>query len=85
MASVPDEHPFDVREQLARIDKMRAETLKIQEELQKVIANTLKAQREAIKVEQDTRFAPWTIAATALGAGAALMAAGAALAKLLIG
>ena len=77
MASVPVDAPFDIREQLARIDKMRAGTLKLQDALQKVAAETLKAQRDAAKVEQDTRLAPYTLIPTGLGAGAALVAAGA--------
>lgn len=72
MATVPGSEPsYDVREQLVRIDKMQVE-------LQKLSAETL-------KVKQDTRYAPLTIMFTGLGAGAALIVAGAALAKLLIG
>ena len=85
MATVPNDAPFDVREQLARIDKMRAETLKLQDELQKIAAETPKTNRDAIKVAQDTKLAPYTLLFTGLGAGAALIAAGAGLAKLLIG
>lgn len=85
MASLSDDPPFDIREQLARIDKMRAETLKLQEELQKVVAETLKANRDAVKVQQDTRLAPWTVGFAGVGTGAALLAAGAGLAKLLMG
>lgn len=85
MATLPDDPPFDIREQLARIDKMRAETLKLQDELQKVAAETLKANREAARVAQETRLAPYTLLLTGLGAGAALIAAGAGLAKLLMG
>ncbi|WP_375381362.1 hypothetical protein [uncultured Sphingomonas sp.] len=66
MATDPirSEPPFDIREQLARIDKLMAETGKIR---------------------QETRLAPWTIVVTALGAGAALFAAGAAFTKLVLG
>jgi len=66
MASTPEttEPPLDIREQIARIDKLIV---------------------EAGKTRQDTRFAPWSLLATGLGAGAALFAAGAAFTKLLIG
>ena len=40
---------------------------------------------DAVKTRQDTRFAPWTIVITALGAGAALFAAGAAFMNVIIG
>lgn len=77
MATIPDPS-FDIREQIARIDKMRAETEKNQVELQKIIADTL-------KVRQDTKLAPYTIVFGGLGAGAALFAAGGAFVKLLFG
>ena len=63
--------PYDARERDARIDQMLAD---IEQKL-----------ATAIKIKQETRFAPWTLAITGLGAGAALFAAGAAFAKLLIG
>jgi len=73
MATAAPDHdqPLDIREQVARIDKTQAE-------LQKIFAETL-------KVQQDTRFAPFTMLAAGAGASGALIAAGAALAKLLIG
>lgn len=79
MATAPvEDQTMFIREQVARIDKMQAESAKLQVELQKVVADTL-------KVQQDTKFAPYTVLATGAGAAAALIAAGAALAKLLIG
>ena len=78
MATVPNpDLSYDVQEQRARIDKLLTDIENGLIERQKVVADTR-------KVEQDTRFQPWTIAITALGAGAALLAAGAALAKLLM-
>ena len=65
------EPTLDIREQIARIDKMQAELSKIQVEI--------------TKVRRDTSLAPWTVAFTGLGAGAALFAAGMAFTKLLIG
>ena len=77
MASVPDRDlPFNVEEQRVRIAKMLAEIEKAGFEQQKVFADRL-------RVEQETRFAPFTLLATGAGAAAALMAAGAALVKLL--
>ncbi len=72
MATIPSEDPpLNMREQLARIDKMQAE-------IQKMIA-------EAAKVRTENKLAVWTVAFTGLGAGAALFAAGAAFAKLVFG
>ena len=64
MATTPEtpEPGLDIREQIARIDKLILETG---------------------KARQETRLAPGTIVITALGAGAALFAAGAASAKLI--
>ena len=66
MATLSDvpEPTLDVREQIARIDKL-------------II--------EAGKTRLDTRLAPWQIVTTALGAGAALFAAGAAFMKIISG
>ena len=72
MATLPDDHPpempLDLKEQIARIDKMQAE-------LQKLM-------RETLKITQDTRLAtPQTFFQGAI-AMAALIGAGVALAKL---
>lgn len=66
MATTPEtpQPTLDIREQIARIDKLIV---------------------EAGKVKQDIRIAPWTLVVTALGAGAALFAAGMAFAKLIVG
>ena len=79
MATIPGEdYEFDLSEQLARINKMRAETEKSFFEMRKLLD-------ESAKVRVDTRLAPLTTAFAGLGAGAALFAAGAAFAKLFIG
>ncbi len=57
----PDEAPLDLREQIARIDKMQAE-------LQKIM-------RETVKVSQDTELAkPQLLFQGALAASAAIAA-----------
>ena len=73
MATTPDQRDpiLDIREQLVRIDQMHAN-------IQQALAN-------AAKVQQETRFGPFTLLFTALGSGAALFAAGAGFAKLLLG
>ena len=72
MATTPEPEPtLNLREQLARIDQIQAN-------LGHKLAMTS-------KTEQDTRFGPYTLVITALGAGAALFAAGAAFTKLVIG
>ena len=79
LATLSDSGPtLDIREQLARIDKMQLDLNKIQVEI-------IKTQIDTEKVRIETRLAPWTIVITALGAGAALFAAGAAFTKLMIG
>ncbi len=57
-----DPPSLDLREQIAHIDLMLA---------------------QHVRVRQETAFAPWQIALTVMGAGAAFFAAGAALVKLL--
>ena len=70
MATVPNiTEQLDLREQIARIDKMQAEIHKTQAELSKI---TL-----------DVRFYPGTLLFQGTLAAAALVGAGAAIAKLL--
>lgn len=70
MATIaPETSPLDIREQLARIDKMQAEIQKTQAEL--------------AKVKLDVRFYPGTLLFQATLAAAALVTAGAAIAKFL--
>jgi hypothetical protein len=73
MATAPDapDQPLDMREQLARIDRIQAEIGKWH--------------FESLKTQQETRFAPITLIFTGMGAAAAFFAAGIAFAKLFIG
>ncbi len=86
--------PFNIEDRLARFraenDRLREETLKLIAEQRKLIAESQKFAaedaklfREAIKLERDRSLALWAVATIAMGAGAALVAAGAALFKLL--
>lgn len=75
---------FDLKEQIARIDKMQAELGKIQIEIVKIAADTIKADRDIMRVEQETKLAPWALGFTGIGAGAAIFAAGAAFTKLFL-
>jgi hypothetical protein len=70
MATEPlsPEPTLDVREQLARIDRIQAEMGKWH--------------FESLKTRQETRFAPITLIFTGMGAAAAFFAAGVAFAKL---
>jgi hypothetical protein len=80
MATIPtsSEPTLDIREQLARIDRIQAELQKSQVEITKMTTET-------DKTRLDTRLAPWALLATGLTAGAALFAAGAAFTKLMSG
>jgi hypothetical protein len=60
----------DIAEQEIRISKMVSEILLITE--------------DTMKRRQDIRYAPWTIVLTCMGAGAALLGAGAALMALFL-
>jgi hypothetical protein len=71
---------FDLREQLARIDRARAETEKLSEETRKFVAEAhkLAAERdklaaEARKLDRDRLLAPWQVAVVTLGGLAALV------------
>lgn len=81
---------FDLREQVARMDRMLEEAGKLSAERLKLDAERLKLESERMKLEaergkldRDRSLAPWIIVTTAMGTGAALFAAGAALFKLL--
>ena len=80
MATGPlqSEPTLDIREQIARIDRIQAELSKWQLEMVQTLAQTA-------KTEQETRLAPLQVAFTGLGAGAALFAAGVAFAKYFVG
>ena len=81
MSDIP---AFDVREQVARIDRMLEESGKLAAERLKLDAERLKLESERVKLEaergkldRDRTLVPWAIVTTATGAGAALFAAGA--------
>ena len=64
-STVPPADPLDIREKIAHIDQMLADI------------HRSFAQRDRLR--QEIRFAPWLAVMTGMGAGAALVAAGAAL------
>ncbi|MEH3103938.1 MAG: hypothetical protein PGN12_08525 [Sphingomonas phyllosphaerae] len=82
MATQPDIDPLNLREQLARIDKLRAETEKTLAEVSKVVAETAKASADTAKVSIDTRVVSYATVFQGLIAVAGLLGAGAAIAKL---
>ena len=77
MASQPREN-FDFEEQRVRI-------LRAIEESEKFTAEQKKLMAEEAKLRKDTALSPWLLLTQGLIAGAALLGAGAALAKYLIG
>jgi hypothetical protein len=81
MATIPDTSVDDLNRQSARLE---AETRKLMAEANKLSAEQLKLSAERSKLEIDTRFSPWIFVAQAALAAAALMGAGAALAKLFL-
>lgn len=57
---------IDLRAEIARIDRDRAEAAKLQEEVRKFAAEQHKLMAEAQKLDRDRWLAPWVIAATLL-------------------
>jgi hypothetical protein len=87
---------LNLREQLARIDNIMADTQKKQREHANLavdrqtedrehIARIDKLLAEAQKQRREYHMQPWQVAATVFGGGAALFAAGAAFVKLVGG
>ena len=76
MATTPREN-FDFEEQRVRI-------VRAIEEAEKFLAEQKKLMAEEAKLRKDTTLAPWTIAFQGLLAGAALLGAGIAFAKLFL-
>ena len=87
MATYPDipEFSLDIREQIARIDKTQAELSRIQGELNKWQLEELKTRAETVKIERDTRLAPWSMFLAIMGALSGVFAAGLTVAKYLGG
>ena len=67
------------------IGKWKLDMVKTQADVEKIGVDINKAVAETSKIERDKRLAPWSVFAAGLGAGAALIAAGAALTKLIAG
>jgi hypothetical protein len=66
---------FDLREQLARIDRAIAETGKLQEETQKFVAEQRKLLAEAAKLQRDRMLAPGQLLLGGFAAGAGMFTA----------
>ncbi len=88
MATIPDSSIDDMNRQSARLEaesrNLRAEAEKLNAEQYKLVAEQYKLEAEKSKLDRDKMLSPWLILAQGLIAGAALMGAGVALAKLLI-
>ena len=92
MATIPDTSDDDIRRLDREAAKLEAETRKLMAEADKLKAEEYKLSAEHFKLEaerykldRDTTLSPWLLLAQGLIAGAALIGAGAGLAKLLIG
>lgn len=84
MATHPDRN-YEYEEQRVRILRAIEEIEKIAAESRKLTSERLKLDAEQAKLMRDTQISPWLLAVQALIAGAALVGAGAGLAKLLMG
>ena len=85
MATIPDRADVEIRRLHNDADKLEAEARKLMAETHKLEAEKAKLSAERAKLETDARFSPWLILAQGTLAAAALMGAGAAIAKLLMG
>jgi hypothetical protein len=85
MATIPDTSDDDIRRLNRDSAKLEAETRKLMAEAGKRTAEEYKLLAESLKLERDRMISPWLLLAQGLVAGAALVGAGAALAKMLIG
>ncbi|MEA1085502.1 hypothetical protein ACLBWH_10575 [Sphingomonas sp. M6A6_1c] len=85
MATIPDTSDDDIRRLNRDSAKLEAETRKLMAEAGKRTAEEYKLLAERLKLERDRMISPWLLLAQGLVAGAALVGAGAALAKMLIG
>jgi hypothetical protein len=83
---MPDE--LDIREQLVRIDKALIESDRLRQlqsaEWEKLVSEKNKADAEHDKMRQEIWWHPIAIAISGMTAGAALLAAGAAMSALLV-
>ncbi len=85
MATIPGASDEDIRQLNHDAAKLEAETRKLMAEAGRLNAEEYKLSAERAKLERDRSLSPWLLLAQGLIAGAALMGAGVALAKLLIG
>lgn len=68
MSDIPADQPqLDLRAELARIDRDRAETRKLQAETNKFVAEQQKLMAEAAKLRRDWWLAPVLAVMTAVG------------------
>lgn len=58
---------LDLRAEIARIDRDRAESQKLQEEVRKFVAEQHKLSAEAAKLQRDRWLAPFVLTATLIG------------------
>jgi hypothetical protein len=76
--------PADLRPRL-EVEELVSRIERQQEETRKFVAEQHKLMAEGSKLQRNRAILPWTVAATLLGAGAALFAAGAGFVKLIGG
>jgi hypothetical protein len=88
MPSQPDTAELNIREQIARIDKLLADihaqpeiSLQRQAQIAQAHAQAEQARFDTLRKQQERRFAPWQVAFAGMTAGAVLFAAGGALVK----
>jgi hypothetical protein len=83
MSDVPADYQdrLNIREQIGRIDRARAESEKLAEETRKFVSEQHKLDAEALKLSRDRGLAPWQAAALTAGGIAALVASLVSLAK----
>jgi len=72
---------LNIKDILARIDRQQEETRKFVSEQHKLMAEANKFTAESAKLTRDRDLAPWQLLLAALGAGAAVFAAGGAFLK----
>jgi hypothetical protein len=82
MATQMDRGELDLQEQLARIREMSSNSDKLHLETQKLMAESLKFEAERFKAGRESEFMPRNMIFQAMLATAALLGAGAAIAKL---
>ena len=74
---------LDADDVKAQVRRLNLESEKLEAEARKLMAEANRLAAEWLKMEGETRFQPWPLLAQGLIVGAALLAAGVTLAKLL--